>query len=646
MPVQVSVIVAVYNPGPHIEGLLRSFERQTLPVDQFETILVDDGSTDGTGEMLHELASTRPNMVVKTIPNSGWPGRPRNIGLDLARGTYVFYCDNDDELFPESLERMVAMAERNGSDIVYGKVVRGGRHTPYWSLAHRTIDAADVVEDNLLSSRAIHKLFRRQFLLDHDIRYPEGKVRLEDHNFMAQAVPRARTISVLADYPCYKWNHRNDGSNNSAKAVDYDAYWRYFAESMELFEKAAGPGALNDAEIVSAAERTFLAVRPRHYLRRDEAQRERVFRPLHRLIAQYVPERLEPQVGVAKRLRVRALRLGDRAAFDLLQEQRHRISARFELEDVSWQGPSVRVAVEARLGGLGGLPFELEESGEDLLFPVPDALREMIPTPLRLVGPQDRGSLEVTVRHRGSDVEWPVRGTSELFLDRGKGGVSLRVRCEAVIDPVHGYFGDPLESGVWDVLVRAQFLGESTIRRLPVTAADRIPEEPHPVGDRMGLLYPVTGSTLALTLAPGAGDTAATGVRSVRWEGQRLRLQLNLPEDHDAMWLTVRKRGERTAQEAAIDSAGVALVELGPTQQGEIFDFFLNSQSPDATTESQRLAFGAPELSQRPPYRIYATAQGFLSVKHEAALARAAGTSPRDRALRVAGRVLRKLGRG
>ena len=59
---------------------------QSLPDDGYEAIFVDDGSTDGTGERLDALAAEHDQLRVEHIPNSGWPGRPRNVGTDLAAG--------------------------------------------------------------------------------------------------------------------------------------------------------------------------------------------------------------------------------------------------------------------------------------------------------------------------------------------------------------------------------------------------------------------------------------------------------------------------------------------------------------------------------------------------------------------------------
>src|SRR3954462_10078084 len=106
MAIKVSVVVPVYNPGRHIERLLASLRRQSLPADEFEVIFVDDGSTDGTRERLDALAAEIANFQVIAIPRSGWPGRPRNVGIDAARGEYVQFVDNDDELGNEALERL------------------------------------------------------------------------------------------------------------------------------------------------------------------------------------------------------------------------------------------------------------------------------------------------------------------------------------------------------------------------------------------------------------------------------------------------------------------------------------------------------------------------------------------------------------
>ena len=120
----VTVVVAVYNTMPYLTRCLTSLVEQTIGLDRLEIVAVDDGSTDGSGAELDRFAAAYPGTV-KVIhqPNSGGPAAPSNRALDLATGRYVFFIGADDYLGPEALERLVAAADRYGSDVVLGRMV-------------------------------------------------------------------------------------------------------------------------------------------------------------------------------------------------------------------------------------------------------------------------------------------------------------------------------------------------------------------------------------------------------------------------------------------------------------------------------------------------------------------------------------------
>ena len=163
---KVSVVVPVFNPGRDIDDCIRTLLGQSLPDDEYELIFVDDGSTDATPARLDALAAEHANVHVEHIPNSGWPGRPRNLGTDRARGDYVLYVDNDDYLGEEALERMHAMAVRDDADIVIGKVVGHGKSVPR-NLFRRNRTGVDLQWEALIWLLTPHKLFRRAFLDEH-----------------------------------------------------------------------------------------------------------------------------------------------------------------------------------------------------------------------------------------------------------------------------------------------------------------------------------------------------------------------------------------------------------------------------------------------------------------------------------------------
>ena len=173
----VSVVIPTYNSGRYLDPGIESLLAQTLPPDEFEIILVDDGSTDGTPEHLDDLAARHPNLVVIHGEHSGWAGRPRNIGIERARGEFIQFVDQDDQLSPNALRRLTDMGLRNGSDIVLGKVASDFRGVAL-GLYRENRDVCTIHDSQIISSLTPHKMFRRSFLDDHGIRFPEGRRRL------------------------------------------------------------------------------------------------------------------------------------------------------------------------------------------------------------------------------------------------------------------------------------------------------------------------------------------------------------------------------------------------------------------------------------------------------------------------------------
>jgi poly(ribitol-phosphate) beta-N-acetylglucosaminyltransferase len=238
---KVSVVVPVYNPGRDIDDCIRTLLDQSLAPGEYEVIFVDDGSTDATPARLDGLAAEHAHVRVEHIPNSGWPGRPRNVGIELARGEYVYFVDNDDWIGHEALERMHAMARRDGADIVIGKVVGHGKSVPR-NLFRRNRSGVDLEWEALLWLLTPHKLWRRSFLDAHALRFPEGRRRLEDHVFVMRAYFSSPSISVLADYPCYHWVLRDVESNASWGQLDPVSYFENMREVLDIVDEYTEPG--------------------------------------------------------------------------------------------------------------------------------------------------------------------------------------------------------------------------------------------------------------------------------------------------------------------------------------------------------------------------------------------------------------------
>lgn len=113
----VSVIMAAYNAEAYIEEAISSVIRQT--VSDWELIVLDDGSSDHTFEIMERLGKTDSRIqVLKNARNMG-VARTRNAGIDRCSGKYVAFLDSDDIWNPDKLEKQVALAESTGAGIVY-----------------------------------------------------------------------------------------------------------------------------------------------------------------------------------------------------------------------------------------------------------------------------------------------------------------------------------------------------------------------------------------------------------------------------------------------------------------------------------------------------------------------------------------------
>ncbi|MFG1669005.1 glycosyltransferase family 2 protein [Streptomyces sp. Y7] len=209
----VTVIIGAYEAMPYLVECLASVEAQTIDPGRIEVIAVDDGSTDGTGECLEEFAGRVPMQVtVIRQDNSGGPSGPRNVGLGKATGRYVFFLDADDRLGPEALERMVAMADKHGTDVVLGRIEGVNRTAPK-SMWGRTLERTDVFSSNIKFTLSAQKLFRRDLLTRHAMRFDESLWTGEDALFTMEAYLRADGVSVIADYTCYYLVGRDDGKH-------------------------------------------------------------------------------------------------------------------------------------------------------------------------------------------------------------------------------------------------------------------------------------------------------------------------------------------------------------------------------------------------------------------------------------------------
>jgi poly(ribitol-phosphate) beta-N-acetylglucosaminyltransferase len=299
----VSVVIGAYEAMPYLVECLASVEAQTIDPGRIEVIAVDDGSTDGTGECLAEFAA-RVAMPVTVIrqDNSGGPSGPRNVGLGKAAGRYVFFLDADDRLGPEALERMVAMADRNGTDVVLGRV-EGINRKPPRSMWGKTLERTDVFSSKIKFTLSAQKLFRREFLERYGMRFDESLWTGEDALFTMEAYLRADGVSVIADYTCYYLVGRDDGKHVT-KSGGYALRFDSARALMNLIAELVPAGPRRDGLMMRPFLITLLPQFGPRFLKDSQKVRRHKFELAKPLMEEFWTEGVAGRLKVEERLRL------------------------------------------------------------------------------------------------------------------------------------------------------------------------------------------------------------------------------------------------------------------------------------------------------------------------------------------------------
>ncbi|WP_328317766.1 glycosyltransferase family 2 protein [Streptomyces sp. NBC_00388] len=572
MTIRVSVIIPVYNPGPYIEDCIASLLRQSLPDDAYEAIFVDDGSTDGTGERLDRLAAEHPLVHVVHQENSGWSGKPRNVGIAAAQGEFVMFVDNDDWLGDEALERMYDYGVKNAADVVVGKMAGKGRPVPR-ELFRVNRPRATVRNAPLIDSLTPHKMFRRSFLDETGLRFLEGRRRLEDHVFVAEAYLRAKSVAVLSDYVCYYHVKRDDASNAGFRRIEPVGYFRNLGEALDVVEKYTEPGPLRDKlyrrwfrnEMIERMRGARLLATP------DDGYRQDMFQEMHKIAV----ERFGPGVSASllpTQQLVGALIKADRYQdVELFARWESGIAAHAELTGLAWEDGTLKLAFTAGLRA-GDEPVHfVKEGGEELIglpdgLNSPDVLAQLGVSPLAATG---RAKAELVLRERSSAAEFyqPVEFTRERVDGPGPAQFRLVLRGTAAVTPGVAAGGAPLGAGVWDVLVRVHQSGWNKNVRLGSVRSDAVTagRQAALVGEPAQVVVPYwTASHGNLSLDVGATtgvlgrEYRKVGVRETRVMDEPLLLEMLLPLHTEAvdgvpaaLHLTERKGAGDTVRTAA-----------------------------------------------------------------------------------------------
>ena len=122
---KISIILPIFNVGDHLRGGIDSLINQTIGNENLEIIMVNDCSTDGSGEIIDEYAEKYDCCIaIHHEKNSGAAFTPRNTGIDACTGDYIMFLDPDDRYTPDSCETLYNAVKENDADMAFARFRR------------------------------------------------------------------------------------------------------------------------------------------------------------------------------------------------------------------------------------------------------------------------------------------------------------------------------------------------------------------------------------------------------------------------------------------------------------------------------------------------------------------------------------------
>ena len=222
---KISVIVPVYNVEAYLERCVESILQQTYT--HFELILINDGSTDSSGQICDHLASQYENIKVYHIGNAG-VSNARNMGIQLATGSWVTFIDSDDFVTQDYLATLASAVEGVNVGFVIAPLhhIKNGIVTdlPPHSGKTELWSTEETMKELLMTTRTsffpVAKLFKRDLLADE--KFNTNYHLAEDALFLTELLLKTRCSSVFIDKPIYYYDHREGSATTSVNQHVFD----------------------------------------------------------------------------------------------------------------------------------------------------------------------------------------------------------------------------------------------------------------------------------------------------------------------------------------------------------------------------------------------------------------------------------------
>lgn len=224
MRTKISIIIPAYNVEKYIERCICSLSTQDLPIEEYEAIIINDGSTDNTHYIVETLSQQYSFIHYIQTKNSG-VSAARNRGLKEATGEYILFLDADDSICPDCLQQIYQEVSENELDMMlmnYQSILPDGKLTGM--AYHINRNKEDIVSGKQFLLRENYPamvcpfIYHRSFLLENNLTLLP--IRHEDEEFTPRAIYLARRIKY---YPLtfYNYFQNSESFMNSYKESNF-----------------------------------------------------------------------------------------------------------------------------------------------------------------------------------------------------------------------------------------------------------------------------------------------------------------------------------------------------------------------------------------------------------------------------------------
>jgi len=257
---KLSIVIPAFNSAAFISACIDScIGNVRFPQDEYEIIVIDDGSTDNTVDVVRQHQAKCSNLIVHSKPNGG-VSSARNIGLGMSTGEFVLFIDSDDEVFMHGLDRLNEELDQRPVDdllIMKSRVCEEGGtcrevYTVPKELRFMTLSGTDLFRDGYSRGSACGVAFRREFLLKKSIRFPESVRNGEDSLFMTLCFMHSMAVRCV-DIDFYKVKVR-DGS--ASRDWDRDRLYD-FIDSLHVLESLVAANDYSSGQLAMISAKSY-----------------------------------------------------------------------------------------------------------------------------------------------------------------------------------------------------------------------------------------------------------------------------------------------------------------------------------------------------------------------------------------------------